>query len=586
MDTFRRLDKDNSGKLSRDEFVLGMEKMGLTSDQGHQLFKMVDKDRSGEVELSELLAMRDAVAKRERAKRLEDDDEAGEVVDGTLLQMLRNYVLGFVWQTPPPLVPHDPERTLQRAQRAGDSAADVFKDGPLVVPLSGHIKEVEKAIAFRINRMFTEVEALAATVQLAAIKDQEVALTMRDECKRHADALARYRSFLDQTWAALDGVKMRLAPLVEDEPGEGDWVHFGPANGAYQRVHGATAELIVWVLCFQIALPSAFFLVKLGADWQDEDSSYIDAAAGRGALVLAFTWLRNAVASLHWPEFLGGRRLNVCTGDGCTDDWELDSVDEETEHELGYAAGACAIGIAVVLVLWLLRLMDKILRSNLYLPGFAYLLTDPFTLLPMVTQVCRSWIIFHVYGSLLSSGATGIHAAALIASKQICVNLLLQGYILLDVARVKAPFARMLFALNFVGATLSDIYLRKPGSSTTLEMEQVPPTGTAADGYFGDTAQAALYAIDMATLVLMLKGIFKTFVRPHHCSFIALSQQLPEAMFQGTREWNQKLLKGQRRAEAMEVACVPKCCRKSGEKFKLPPSRRSVRGSARHLDMM
>ena len=84
----------------------------------------------------------------------------------------------------------------------------------------------------------------------------------------------------------------------------------------------------------------------------------------------------------------------------------------------------------------------------------------------------------------------------------------------------------------------------------------------------------------------MLKGIFKTFVRPHHCSFIALSQQLPEAMFQGTREWNQKLLKGQRRAEAMEVACVPKCCRKSGEKFKLPPSRRSVRGSARHLDMM
>ena len=32
----------------------------------------------------------------------------------------------------------------------------------------------------------------------------------------------------------------------------------------------------------------------------------------------------------------------------------------------------------------------------------------------------------------------------------------------------------MLFALNFVGATLSDIYLRKPGSSTTLEMEQVP----------------------------------------------------------------------------------------------------------------
>ena len=55
---------------------------------------------------------------------------------------------------------------------------------------------VEKAIALRINRMFTEVEALAATVQLAAIKDQEVALTMRDECKRHADALARYRSCL------------------------------------------------------------------------------------------------------------------------------------------------------------------------------------------------------------------------------------------------------------------------------------------------------------------------------------------------------------------------------------------------------
>ena len=45
------------------------------------------------------------------------------------------------------------------------------------------------------------------------------------------------------------------------------------------RVHGATAELIVWVLCFQIALPSAFFLVKLGADFQDEDDSYIDQPA-------------------------------------------------------------------------------------------------------------------------------------------------------------------------------------------------------------------------------------------------------------------------------------------------------------------
>ena len=93
-------------------------------------------------------------------------------------------------------------------------------------------------------------------------------------------------------------LKRQLAEAIlqatKDAPGEGEWVNFGPADGAYQRVHGATAELIVWVLCFQMLLPSAFFLVKLGADWQDEDSSYIDAAAGRGALVLAFTWLRNA----------------------------------------------------------------------------------------------------------------------------------------------------------------------------------------------------------------------------------------------------------------------------------------------------
>ena len=61
---------------------------------------------------------------------------------------------------------------------------------------------------------------------------------------------------------------------------------------------GATAELIVWALCFQILL--RLFLVKLGADLQD--GLVVHRRRRCGALVLAFT-CSNAVAPLHWPEF-------------------------------------------------------------------------------------------------------------------------------------------------------------------------------------------------------------------------------------------------------------------------------------------
>ena len=180
-------------------------------------------------------------------------------------------------------------------------------------------------------------------------------------------------------------------------------------------------------------------------------------------------------------------------------------------------------------------------------------------------------IIFHVYGCLV--GATGIHAAALIASKQICVNLLLQGYILLG---VKAPFARMLFA---------------PTSSAALR--HLPPQARQQH-HPRDGAGAAhrhrrrrllwrhgaggAVPIDMATLVLMLKGIVKTLRAPTavHRALAAAAR----AMFQGTRR--EPEAEGPRRGDGGRLVSRSAAAKRRDQ---APPSRRSVRGSAQ-LDMM
>jgi len=47
------------------------------------------------------------------------------------------------------------------------------------------------------------------------------------------------------------------------------------------------------------------------------------------------------------------------------------------------------------------------------------------------------------------------------------------------------------------------------------------------------SARDALYSIDGTSILLMLKGVPKTFMRPHHCSFLALAMQMPDIMAQG-----------------------------------------------------
>lgn len=54
---FRRMDKDRSGVLNRDEFALGLKETGLNVS-GHEtieLFKRFDKDQNGRVNYDEFL---------------------------------------------------------------------------------------------------------------------------------------------------------------------------------------------------------------------------------------------------------------------------------------------------------------------------------------------------------------------------------------------------------------------------------------------------------------------------------------------------------------------------------------------------
>ena len=139
-----------------------------------------------------------------------------------------------------------------------------------------------------------------------------------------------------------------------------------------------------------------------------------------------------------------GTAGEACSGEGSDDDTVLMA-------ELN-AATALLIGVLVALLGWLCRIVHQVVFTNLYLPALVYLFSDPFIFLPMALQLVRLVVILHVYKNLLfnfDDHFAGDAAFIVITVEQLIANVILQSYIMLDIAREKAPTARMLLALSF-----------------------------------------------------------------------------------------------------------------------------------------
>jgi hypothetical protein len=562
------MDVNQDGVLSAEEFIAGMKKRNLTEAQAQQLLALIDANGDGQIELAELLERRHSLSGHASF-------DTPEPQESVLLQ-LKHYALGLLWQAPPSLVPENPAQVAALARR--------HQNGWQYVPggtedVKEHVSLLEREISERSARLHDDVEALAATCQEAAMKQREIELTRRDDCAAAdvRDALIAHRSMLSQAWMALGGVRARLAPFAG-----GSWRDLAPAPGAVHRVKRGTRSLLFWVVLYQVAkLLTEHFVMKETRHAADRclpvNITEVEGLmfSNDDDMLNVMGWRRRALSSTvveRWIAYARPRRnlttdaeveaLRVgaageaCSGEGSDEDTVLMA-------ELN-AATALLIGVLVALLGWLCRIVHQVVFTNLYLPALVYLFSDPFIFLPMALQLVRLVVILHVYKNLLfnfDDHFAGDAAFIVITVEQLIANVILQSYIMLDIAREKAPTARMLLALSFALSVVYEYRKRRPSAHRSLPHEAGPPTGTFLDDalFTGMAARDALFFIDKTVMFLMLKGIFKTFLRPHHCSFIALVQQLPEAMHQGQLEYSQKLDKGRRRAEAIELL-VPHWC--------------------------
>ena len=165
-----------------------------------------------------------------------------------------------------------------------------------------------------------------------------------------------------------------------------------------------------------------------------------------------------------------GAAGEACSGEGSDEDTVLMA-------ELN-AATALLIGVLVALLGWLCRIVHQVVFTNLYLPALVYLFSDPFIFLPAVVRLV---VILHVYKNLLfnfDDHFAGDAAFIVITVEQLIANVILQSYIMLDIAREKAPTARMLLALSFALSVVYEYRKRRPSAHRSLPHEAGPPTGT------------------------------------------------------------------------------------------------------------
>jgi len=484
-------------------------------------------------------------------------------------------MLGMFWQTPSPLIPERISKCEATAHRSMLKEYSFEPNLSVGVDITTHMEKIEAEITSRADFLLTEIDALAATVQQAAVKEKAIRLTRKAELDEGGDLikeLNRHFSLLNQAWMCLNGLHAFLAPFAGKRKEEEGWKSFAPPKGAVLRVQQGTKWLFWWV--------AAFHLLPLVMRWHWASMYHTKES---------FKADTHSLTGMLSPPHL--------------DEGYYQRLDPTDATRLMTYLDFEVWGVLLMLLFFLgslCKITWDIVFSNLHLPAISYLCSDPFIVLPMILQLLRLVIVLHV-----NKDEEALNAAYTIA-EQLILNVLLQSYIFLDIAREKAPVARMLLSISFAFALLSEYLKRSQGSTFDLSRERVAPTGTFLDWYWGTivetdnhhvqfgagSAKDALFSIDETTILLMLKGIPKTFLRPHHCSFLALAMQLPDTMAQGNMEFEQKLKKGQRRFEALEQAILrlpilrlPAFCRwlKPSVSTTLPSRQARINGEEIHV---
>ena len=394
------------------------------------------------------------------------------------------------------------------------------------------------------------------------------------------DKLDRHKVLLSFAWDAIDLAKTHLSPFDAFTKEPDQWEQYAPSKGAARRVRQGTRRLLVCWIIFHFVKTLCVFVIqhesggartpacaaKMGAARQlEEDSSHA------GPLSLA-------VARLNSGFF----QFNT---------W-------------GVIAPSLALFAGVFV--WLCFILRDIVFRNLYLPGVKSLFQDLIVVQVLAMQLIRLWVVFYAYRYYFTT-EEGDATAVFTVIEQVTMNVVLLSYFLLDVARQKAPHARMLLCIMFVVAMFQEYMKRKnsdadsecgndllryaelqaptgypwfdaPVFDTPEEYDGVGEANATVHGeaepetitikyYNTGNAHAALYYIDSTTFMLMIKGVLKTFLRPHHCSFLVIPQTLNEIIVEDKLSKERRMMRGQRRAEKLQLlvlSLLPRWCYKAG----------------------
>mmetsp|Transcript_33175 Transcript_33175/g.66004 ORF Transcript_33175/g.66004 Transcript_33175/m.66004 type:complete len:247 (-) Transcript_33175:1321-2061(-) len=168
-----------------------------------------------------------------------------------MLQFMRNFALGVFWQTPPPIIPDDIAKVQAKARLSSLSGWEYAPPKPGEnMDIPEHLLMIETEISNRVNAIQVEIEALAATVQQAAIKEKEIRITRRRDAEEHDILLDHHQSLLSNAWSVLASCSGLLEPYDGKKDEEEGWKAFAPVKGSVSRVRNSTRWLFVWVVIF------------------------------------------------------------------------------------------------------------------------------------------------------------------------------------------------------------------------------------------------------------------------------------------------------------------------------------------------
>lgn len=243
IDMFKLLDRDRSGRLDRDEFVAQVVPLlGIEETQAAQMFDHLDSSGDGVIGVDEFIRLgrQTAQLRAEQGKELPYDGgptpppppskfrkwlqgfSPAMPVHPSIAVSLAGLVLAFFWRTSPDTTVRKRLNTsdadeLPTAKAQGESSYGLYKTlGELEhYPIDRFVEEAEEELVARAAEVANEVRLLQNELRNVRLKTRQLRLLRRDEIRGiHSAEMLRHETLTDTLWNSLDVAKHGLDPFI------------------------------------------------------------------------------------------------------------------------------------------------------------------------------------------------------------------------------------------------------------------------------------------------------------------------------------------------------------------------------------